>query len=234
MSGVLIWLAMVAAALVVAQRLSARRWRKMQDLAAHLGLGFEGYFLGARETPGHSFGGRPSRRGRADGSSWLRLLPMTRTCVVRGQANGVDVEIGPAPYRSSRKSNDTGVSAWFRQPLGFGLHIAEENFIDRLGRVAGAQDIKSGNESFDRRFVVKGTSESEVLSLVRRPDVQQAIVDAFAAGFQTVIDDKGVHITLPGFRSDPQEIRPVLEVVTRTARVLDGAVPPRSGTRAPA
>jgi hypothetical protein len=56
------------------------------------------------------------------------------------------------------------------------INIYPETFFSIIGKKLGMQDIQTGNPTFDKVFIVKGSSESQVKSIIDL-DVQQKLLD---------------------------------------------------------
>ena len=215
-------IAMVVGTFIVAHRIKDRHLRKRQELATHLGLRFEKFFMGMPDDVS-GFDARPrvaAKGGSTERMSLFRLLPISESCLITGEANGLTVEVGGGKLRT--KGRHTSVSAYFREPFAVDLRIGSKS-LKWLGRLAGDQFITTGDDTFDRRVMVQGTSAAAVLPVVRDGDVQHAIYEALDSEGAFWVNDRGVHIEVGGAVHDPNRIRPMLETVTRTALAIEAA-----------
>ncbi len=59
----------------------------------------------------------------------------------------------------------------------FELHIYPERLFSKLGKLLGGQDIQIGDEIFDARFMIKGSSPERVKSMLATPGVREALFE---------------------------------------------------------
>lgn len=114
------------------------------------------------------------------------------------------------------------VSGRHPMPLSVGLYVASRTAFDNIASRVGVQDLRTGNERFDREVVIQGNAPAEITALFSQPEVQQAVLDVFQTRMST-IDDDGVHGRLDDDGADPAAIRPMLDAVTRAVLAIDNA-----------
>jgi hypothetical protein len=151
----------------------------------------------------------------------LLALPIAHSWDIEGRLHGVSVRIFPANV--GKTGNHTGLTARFRTPLAIGLDLSAQTALDWLSKVAGVQDLRTGNEAFDRRVMIRAKSEAPALALLRSPAVHQPLLEAFGINDLTRVDDYGVHAILHGVRTDPQEIRTLFDLLIRASMAIDSA-----------
>jgi hypothetical protein len=196
-------LVMAVAVLLFGHWRNARRRAELQALAAAFGLTFERAVLGVLDD-----GGRAGGAGPPSAPPLLRVLPGMETSSVSGTYNGVAVRL----HRRSRGARMV-VSGRHPMPLSVGLYVASRTAFDNIASRVGVQDLRTGNERFDREVVIQGNAPAEITALFSQPEVQQAVLDVFQTRMST-IDDDG---------ADPAAIRPMLDAVTRAVLAIDNA-----------
>ena len=91
---------------------------------------------------------------------------------------------------SNGKSQHTRIRAPYVNADGFRFRIYRTGFFTGLGKAFGVQDIETGDEPFDRGFVIQGNSEDKVLAMLRRPELRRLIEAQPDICFE-VKDDEG-------------------------------------------
>ncbi len=71
------------------------------------------------------------------------------------------------------------------------FRIMEQGIYDNITKLFGAQDIRIGNKSFDRRFMIKGTDPAKITILFNNPIVQE-IMSKFENLHLQIFDDEGI------------------------------------------
>jgi hypothetical protein len=69
----------------------------------------------------------------------------------------------------------TRIRAAFANPGGFRFTVYRKSMFSGVAKLFGMQDIEVGEEAFDRDFIVKGTDESRVRTLLSNPHLRQLI-----------------------------------------------------------
>jgi hypothetical protein len=208
---------MFAGAFIVGHQLKQRELRKRKELARQLGLKFEQFFMGTVDDGKHGARDVPA-------APVFRLLPFAVTCQLTGEISGVRVRVGNAASgrRGSGTPRRTSLDAYFRQPLALELHVMPQG-LENPGRLMGENFIRTGDEAFDRRVLVQGRSESEIVPLLRDPEVQNIITDLFHVEGAPRVDDHGAHVELVSFANDPAKLRPLFDKLTRAVQVIEAA-----------
>jgi hypothetical protein len=209
--------AMMAA--VIAER------RRAQALHAALTSG--GYTVnfkpdaGAKGAAFGSISHLPNLRSGSRGISWHAA----------GQSAGRPIEIVEHRYVvQAGKSTHVVVHTVFSTPCPHtwpGLSLTPENFFHRIGEVFGIKDIRLEDETFNRRWRVKGDDES-FAALVLVPEVQQWL--ASAPGRESWVIGKGRVCLLRHGRVKPADVK---ATAARVAQLVD-QIPPELAAWAPA
>jgi Zn-finger nucleic acid-binding protein len=69
-------------------------------------------------------------------------------------------------------------SIYFEESLGLELNMFSEKWTDKLFRGIGLsrkQDIQVGDDQIDSRFIIQGTNEKEIISLLSDQNIQKTI-----------------------------------------------------------
>lgn len=84
---------------------------------------------------------------------------------------------------------------------GFRFRIYREGFFSGLGRALGMQDIKIGDATFDRDFVLQGNNETQLKRMLADVEVRGLLQRQPCVHFE-VTHDKGLF----GFGADPEGV----------------------------
>jgi hypothetical protein len=71
----------------------------------------------------------------------------------------------------------TRLRAPFRSMHDFRFQVYNQGFLDNIGKFFGMQDIETGAEEFDRRFVLKGNAPEKVQKLFSEPEIQRMMLE---------------------------------------------------------
>jgi hypothetical protein len=71
----------------------------------------------------------------------------------------------------------TRLRAPFLSKEPFGMKIFPENFLTRLGKKMGMQDVQTGFKDFDEAFVVQATRKDPALQLLRDETIRQLLMN---------------------------------------------------------
>lgn len=84
----------------------------------------------------------------------------------------------------------TRMRAPYVNPSGFRFTIYRKGMFSGIGKWFGMQDIDVGDPAFDEAFIIKGTSEGQVMSLLANPKLRELIAAQPQIHFE-VKDDEG-------------------------------------------
>jgi hypothetical protein len=142
------------------------------------------------------------------------------TGFIMGTMGEVQVEVGTF-YRGRGKHRRifTKIVAHLRPSLGLNLHIYREGFLSEVGKVFGMQDLKTGDRDFDDRFIVKGSDEGGILSLLG-PDVRRALLDYERLSGYVELNDAQFYWESGGVEANREKMRAILEEQVRLVRVM--------------
>lgn len=149
-----------------------------------------------------------------------RMQLLGRRWDMSGTYNSVKVHIYPILRQQGRRAVAyTKVVALFKKNFNAGLQISKEGFFSKMGKALGGQDLQTGNEEFDKKFIIKGTNESVILALLQKPEVQKAISDLFAANGDAFINDEGFGIERLGTITKEEVYRSLLDQLAMAVKM---------------
>jgi len=82
----------------------------------------------------------------------------------------------------------TLIVATFPSRPPFELHIYPERFFSRLGKMLGGQDIQIGDQVFDEKFMIKGSSQEKVAGMLEQAGLRDAVFELRAMTMNDHID----------------------------------------------
>lgn len=167
-------------------------------------------------TLGFTFSEPPTK------SNFLRMIGEWE---MKGTYNRVPVRIyGKKPSDRERSSEVTFVDATAKCATKFELMITRETTLSRIGgSVLGLQDVTTGNADLDNRVVIKGVPTHVVQRITGKPKLQQELVRLFEHPGLIHVDLHGVHYRQGNSFTDEQNLRTLLDAMTRTASALEEA-----------
>ena len=115
------------------------------------------------------------RRGEAEYREKHRDRLVTVNQVMRTEV------LGEGPTISSVAVEWTRVDAYFKQALNANLQITPEAWAAKLWKLFGAQDVKTGDEEFDRTFLVKGESAAKARQVLSA-SARSAVLSFYRSG----------------------------------------------------
>ncbi|HTY09313.1 MAG TPA: hypothetical protein VMF29_09135 [Candidatus Edwardsbacteria bacterium] len=217
----LFFLVVMPLALYLAYRRNKARQQAMKKIALQLGLQYQERSpwtaaTGPGPVPGQQRAGQP-QQGGALGKALLQLTQP----VITGKYNGWPVDIMTV---NENKTVYTKFRLGFGRNLGLGLRVSANSFFQR-DLFGGGPRIESGNEDFDKRVLVRGNDQLKVKFLIKRPEAQRALLDAYRAFAEITVDDQGISCRLRGFLESYQKYQAVLAALCAVAAKLAPAEP---------
>lgn len=197
---VVFFVASLVIALAAAKYTRRRTLEKVNDLARYLGLQI-------RKTEVSPFPGVKL-------PEWASFL-LTDQWSVHGTYAGGPVEIH-MESRGSGKSRTvyTCIGASFASNLGAGLKATREGFWSKVGKVLlNSQDISLGVEEFDSQVILKGQEEGKIRQLFSDSGLRSRFLDFLERQPQGWMDDRGVHVDIPGTFLNPEKMRDLLQIM---------------------
>ena len=108
----------------------------------------------------------------------------------------------------------------FCRPLGIGLAINTEAFLfSSVAKKFGSQDIQTGDARFDKKFMIKGNQEYQVMSYLNHTR-KEAVYELFEKS-RPKLDDEGIESRLYGIVYETDRFRDQLSGLLKIAGKLD-------------
>jgi hypothetical protein len=131
---------------------------------------------------------------------------------VRVEHHGWDLTL---EFRAHAGYRCESIYTRFRSPVpetGFRFRLFEQTLLTNVARLVGLQDIATGDEAFDRTFVVQGNDEDRTLRLFSDARLRELLVDepeAEAALSVIAANPPGLELSLevPGRVEDGARLR---------------------------
>lgn len=84
----------------------------------------------------------------------------------------------------------TRMRAPFKSIHGFRFTVYNQGFLQEIGKLFGMQDIETGDQEFDRSFVLKGNNEEKVRQLFSATEIRRLFLQQKQIHLE-VRDDEG-------------------------------------------
>lgn len=101
------------------------------------------------------------------------------------------------------------------------LAIYQETVFSQLGKVLGMQDIQTGDEELDKRFILKGQPENFALSVLNSVNLRQTLLQTRAPNVQ--LEGNTLRHSEQGVITDPERTQAILELLSYLADGLERA-----------
>ena len=82
------------------------------------------------------------------------------------------------------------------------------------------KDIQTGNPDFDNKFLLKANSEANVIPVLLRPDLQQALIRFFNDFKGSHIQDDAIEFVARGTVYDVDRLRTIFGEMTRLTKMF--------------
>ena len=220
--GPLVFLAVFAVSLYLSTRRAKARQQKMKQIAMQLGLQYQeksAWQVSPVARPGGTSQQQQAQqrmRQLQQNGTLAKVMSMLSTAAIAGTYNGWPVDIRTV---NENKTVFTKFRLSFGRSLGLGLRIGPNGFFQR-DLFGGSPRIESGNEELDKKVLVRGSDELKVKFLVKRPETQRALLDAYRSFADLTIDDEGISCRLRGFVDEYQKYQAILTALTAVAAML--------------
>lgn len=114
----------------------------------------------------------------------------------------------------------THVESRFEQPLGIALQVVPQSATATvLSWIGATEDIRVGDEAFDKELVVKGRPVDVVKQVLDQP-VRDRLRVMLAHALDVKVTDDGVHLVLKGTPTEPDVLRNAIDDVADVTRRL--------------
>jgi hypothetical protein len=104
-------------------------------------------------------------------------------------------------------------------PLGMGLKLRPENFVTKIGRFFGGQDLEVGDDEFDASFHVKAR-DPNALRAFMTPSRRLMLLRLVAAYPTVEVNDDGLHLVANGATQSASTIVSIVRRLVSAARQL--------------
>ena len=218
----LIFLAIFIVSMYFNVRRSRVRQQKMKQIALQLGLQYQEnsdrqVSPGMAQTvTGQQQQAQQRIRQLQQNGTLTKVMAMLRTSAIAGKYNGWPVDIRMV---NENKTVFTKFRLSFGRSLALGLRIGPNGFFQR-DLFGGSPRIESGNEELDKKVLVRGSDELKVKFLIKRPETQRALLDAYRSFADITVDDEGISCKLRGFVDQYQKYQAILTALTAVAAML--------------
>ena len=101
------------------------------------------------------------------------------------------------------------------------LAIYQETIFSQLGKALGMQDIQTGDEELDKRFILKGQPENFALSVLNSVNLRQALLQTRAPNVH--LEGNSLRHSEQGVVTDPERTQAVLELLSQIAEGVERA-----------
>lgn len=227
----LIFLVITPLAFYLSYQSRRKQAGKLKDLAAKLGLQFQG-----EQNPGaldqayrqrmESY--RGSDRAKAEQvyrkleqSGFLKsLLSMAKPLSIGGKYNGYQVEV---KLLRQNKRNLTEAVAWFAEPLGIGLNISKSGFWNRSITLGRSSRVETGNAELDRAASIRARDELGARYIARNVQAQQALL-ALLKHKGAEINDQVAIVRQDGYQTDYSKTKQILDDMTRAMQAVSASL----------
>lgn len=166
--------------------------RAWEELAARLGMAY---------TPGNLFG-----KGLSLSGSY------------RGQQITADIF---TRYTGSKLRTYTRIVLFLKQAAPLDLEIYSENLFNKVGKLLRSQDIHTGDEEIDRRFIIKGQPEEDVKRLLLAYDLRQKLAEAPALHLK--LHGQEIYYEKRGFETNENKLLALFDLMTGLAGEIERA-----------
>ena len=126
--------------------------------------------------------------------------------------------------RSSGKSSTTytRVVLFMNQQANLDLSLYTEGVFSKVGKMLGMQDIQTGDEALDQRYVIKGQPENLVVSILQSYDLHQKLVEAPSLNIQV----KGQEIVYEkrGVEQNENNLIALFDLLTSLSNAIERAL----------
>ena len=119
--------------------------------------------------------------------------------------------------RSSRTY--TRIAVTLNQPTTLRLKIYNEGLVSKLGKALGMQEIQTGDEAIDRRYIIQGQPETAVAGLLMSYDLRQKLIEA--PTFNARIEGLNVCYDRSGVELDENKLLALFDLLTTLATAID-------------
>lgn len=213
---------------------NAKRIQELKQTATRLGLEFQdGLAKLQRKSLSPATGKNPDTAMQELGPTFRRLLRpesflgkwirVIAPWQIKGDYRSWTVQMDPVARGSGKsKSYYTRATVFYKKPLGLGLSVSSEGFLDRLSRkLQSKSDIELGDPDIDRRIQIQATDAQRARALLQDRPLREAfllLLDRYVYG--ELLDDRTT-AELKGTVSEEGHLRELLDALVLVAERID-------------
>jgi hypothetical protein len=148
--------------------------------------------------------------------------------VVTGNYRGRPLTLDTFTRHSGKNSTTyTRIQLGVNNPSALSLAIYDENVLSKVGKALGVQDIQTGDDELDRRFIIKGQPEPVIASLFTSISLRQKLLEAHSVHVE--VKGQQVYWQQRGAESNADYLQSLFDLLSDLAEAVD-----RAGGGAPA
>jgi hypothetical protein len=136
----------------------------------------------------------------------------TVTGTYRGHALTLDTFTRDSGHSSTR---DTRIILFVNNRANLYLALYEKTIVSKISKFLGMQDIQIGDDEFDRRFMIKGRPEDNVMRLLGDSALHTKIMDA--RSFNVEVDGRELHFEERYVNLDLDYVQSLFDLLTDIA-----------------
>lgn len=123
--------------------------------------------------------------------------------------------------RGAGKSSKTytRIVALLNQPTHLSLTIYQEGMFSKIGKALGMKELHIGDDEIDRRFIIQGQPESDVLRALTSLGMRQRLLEA--PNMHLEVKGQEIRYEKQGFETDPNTLIAVLDLMCALGDAVD-------------
>ncbi|MBN1888740.1 MAG: hypothetical protein JW850_12155 [Thermoflexales bacterium] len=147
---------------------------------------------------------------------------------VTGNYRGYDLRLDTFTRRHGRSSTTyTRIVLSLSNPTSLELALSNEGVFGKLGKLLGAQDIQTGDEELDRRFVVKGQPAEAIVTLLTAGGLRYRLLET-PSSFKLELKNQQLYYEQRGAERNVDHLQSTLTLLSELAAAAERR---RSSTR---
>lgn len=117
------------------------------------------------------------------------------------------------------RSHYTRIVLAIQNPAGVALELYQEGIFSRMGKALGMQEIQTGDEELDRRFMIKGEPQTTVVGLLTSIGLRQKLMEARAPHIQ--VRGQEVYYEKRGIETNIDTLNFLFDLLSDLAQAVD-------------
>ena len=132
--------------------------------------------------------------------------------VVSGVYQRHQIKLDSFVRRSGKNSTTyTRIVVYLNNAAQFTMSISQEGMFSKLGKKLGIQEITTGDDEIDKRYLIKGEPEADVQRMLSSLGMRQRLLEAPAIDIE--IRGMEVYYHRHGFETDPNKLINLLDLM---------------------